>query len=208
MNEGEASAATIVPTASPVPNLTVVGEPSAQQEVDGKLHQAREQLALLHRQQEELERQKGDLEDLRRKQDEYARGKNEMVDRLTRGVVLLEREQLDAQRRAELCTSTRQAFQEQLEQLHALKDETWTSATLRSELIKALGTIENSRLEYNRAYGKLDCLNPAHTAAALAAGGEGADAGELLRYLRIGAAASLPLIIAGTIWLLIFLIAK
>jgi chromosome segregation ATPase len=207
MNDGEASVATIVPSASPVSRLTVVGEPSAQQELDGKLHQAREQLALLHRQQEELERQKGDLEDLRRKQDEYARGKNEMLERLTHGLVLLEREQLDAQRRAELCSSTRQAFQEQLEQLHALKDEAWTSTSLRSELTKALGTIENARLEYNRAYSKLDCLNPAKVRAELA-GEEAGDTSEWLRYVKLGAAASLPLIIAGTIWLLIFLVAK
>ena len=207
MNEGEASAAaTIVPTASPVSRLTVVGEPSAQEELDGKLRQARDQLNLLQRQQEDLERQKSDLEDLRRKQDEYTRGRNEMIERLTHGLVLLEREQLDAQRRAELCGSTRQAFQEQLEQLHGLKDETWTSATLRSELTKALGTIENARHEYNRAYSKLDCLNPEN--AAIVAGPDAGDAGEMLRYIKLGAAASLPLIVAGTLWLLIFLLAK
>jgi hypothetical protein len=62
-------------------------------------------------------------------------------------------------------------------------------------------------LEYNRAYSKLDCLNPAKVRAELA-GEEAGDTSEWLRYVKLGAAASLPLIIAGTIWLLIFLVAK
>ena len=54
----------------------------------------------LRRQQDELERQKADLEELRRKQEEYSRGKAEMIDNLTRGLVTLE-QQIQAQRLAE-----------------------------------------------------------------------------------------------------------
>jgi len=209
MNEGESSVATALPAAENPAGLTVVGAPTAKEEVDAKLHQAREQLMLLRRQQEELERAKGELEDLRRKQDEFSRGRTETVESLTRALVLLEREQTQAQRLAELCSTTRRAFGEYLEQIHAIRDQEWTSANLRSELTKALGTIENARLEFNRARTKLDCLSPAAKAGAEAAEkSHGVDALTLKRFFLLGAAASLPVIVVGTVWLIIFLIAK
>ncbi len=182
---------------------------SPKEELEQKLDHAREQLLTLRRQQEELERQKGELEELRRRQEEYIRGKREMVESLTRGLVVMERDQIESQRRAELCGKTMTAFRDYLEQLHGLNDEEWTSTNVRSELSHALGIIDNSRLEFNRARTKLDCLNPsAGQPAEAAPTTETAtiDWPELLRYLRLGAAASAPLIAAGTIWLIIALI--
>ena len=208
MKEGDGSIATIVPAADNSSGPSVVAAPTPKEELDLKLQQAREQLLLLRRQQEDLERQKGDLEELRRKQDEYVRGKAGMIESLTRGLVLLEREQIQAQRLAELCVATRQAFGEHLEQVQSLNDQNWTSTNLRAELTRALSTIENAHLEFNRARTKLDCLNPAPTEADDAAKGPTVTIAELLRYAKIGAAASLPLIVIGTIWLLIILAAR
>jgi hypothetical protein len=131
-----------------------------------------------------------------------------MIDNLTRGLVTLEREQIHAQRLAELCGTTREAFADYLEQLQELNDEDWTAANVRTELGRALGVIENARLEYNRGRAKLDCLNPAagqtiETPAV--AQPESFHWDEILRYARLGAAASAPLILAGTIWLTILL---
>jgi DNA repair exonuclease SbcCD ATPase subunit len=189
--------------------LSVVAAPTYQEEVVSRLDEAREQLLALRRQQEELERQKSDLEELRRKQDEYARGRMEMIEKLTRGLVLLEREQLQAQRRSELCSATAAAFRDYVERLHAIRDEEWTSANVGSELSQALGVVENARLEYNRACTKLDCFNPAADAPEPdQAPATAVDWPELLRYARLGAVASLPLIVAGTLWLIVFLVCK
>jgi DNA repair exonuclease SbcCD ATPase subunit len=217
MKKGENSTATIVPAtlgagpeSAEEPTLSLVTPAPHQEEVDGKLEAAREQLVALRRQQEELERAKSELEELRRKQDEYARGKAEMIDHLTRSLITLEREQIQSQRVAELCDKTGAAFRDYLEQLQSINDEEWSSANVRAELSAALGVIENSRLEYNRARTKLDCLNPAAgqplepVAAPKAAE---IDWNEMLRWLRLGAAASAPLIAAGTIWLIILLVA-
>jgi uncharacterized membrane-anchored protein YhcB (DUF1043 family) len=190
---------------------SLVDPPPHKEEVDWKLEQAREQLLALRRQQDELERQKADLEELRRKQEEYARGKAEMIDNLSRGLVTLDHEQIQAQRLAEVCGNAQEAFRDYLEQLQALDDEEWTSANVRSELSKALGVIENSRLEYNRARTKLDCLNPAarHTVEPLPAQEfKAVDWQEMIRYARLGAAASAPLIVAGTLWLIVLLASK
>ncbi len=207
MKQGGSNTATIAPA------LTVVEPPPAhKEEIDDKLETAREQLLALRRQQEELERQKGDLEELRRRQDEYVRGKAEMIDSLTRGLVTLERDHVETQRHAELCGRTREAFSEYVEQLQDLNDGDWTSTSVRTELSRALTVIENARLEYNRARTKLDCLNPAadQSSESLAAPTQPKpfEWNEALRYLWIGAAASAPLIVAGTIWTLILLVAR
>ncbi len=205
MKEADSSVATALPTTDSVTGFSVVGNPTQKEELERDLQQKREQLLLLRRQQEELERQKGDLEDLRRKHEEYARGRTEMIEQLTRGLVLLEREQIEAQRRVELCAATRQAFRDGLERLQSIHDDQWTSANVRTELSQALGIVENSRTELQHACARLDCLSPKQLSAEEK---EGEGASEFVRYVRLGFAASLPLIVAGTIWLVVFLITK
>ena len=198
--------ATILPASDNGLELADISQASHEAEVAGKLDVAREQLLALRRQQEELERQKGELEELRRKQTEYTRGKTEMVENLSRGLVVLEREQIQAQRLAEQCEKTTVAFREYLEKLQRLNDEDWTSENLRGELSRALGIIENARLEYNRAQSKLDCLNPAANQPAIAPEPEPSEWAELLRYVKLGAAATAPLMVFGTIWCIVWLV--
>ena len=187
---------------------TTLDASAHQAEVETKLDAMRNQLQTLRRQQEELERQKGDLEELRRKQDEYVRGKAEMIDSLTRALVTLEREQLQAQRRAELCTTTSVAFKDYLERLHAINDSEWSSSTVRTELSHALGLIDDSRMEFMRARTKLECLDSSATPAPAPVVEGGIDWAEISRYCRLGAAASAPLILAGTIWVILMLVFK
>lgn len=216
MKQGGNSTATILPESGDAATLALLDEPNlqptAEEEVESRLDQARGQLLELRRQQEELERQKGELEELRRRQDEFSRGRAEMIENLTRGLVTIDREQIQAQRLAELCDKTQLAFRDYLEQIQSINDEEWTSDTVRTELSKALGVIENSRLEYNRARTKLDCLNPGagqpEAAAETQAKSDMIEGTELLRYMCIGAAASAPLILAGTVWLIVALVAR
>jgi len=209
--KGRGSSAVILdePAGNNGGGVAILDAPEHEVEVTTKLDAMREQLQKLRQQQDELERQKGDLEDLRRKQDEYARGKAEMIDSLTRALVTLEREELQAQRRAELCENTSTAFKDYLERLQAIHDTDWSSATVRIELSRALGLIEDSRLEFNRARTKLECLDPAASQPAepVPAPAE-INWLEIGRYCRLGAAASAPLIVAGTIWVILLLVFK
>ncbi|MCX7887673.1 MAG: hypothetical protein N3B01_10545 [Verrucomicrobiae bacterium] len=179
--------------------------PPPKEELERELQQKREQLLLLRRQQQELERQKADLEDLRRKHQQYSSGRQEMIEELTRALVLLEREQINAQRQIELCIATRESFSAALEQLRNIRDDEWTSENLRTELSRALAVIENARAELHRARARLECLNPKLATAAVKPAGVAA---EFVRYLWLGFAASLPLIVAGTVWLVIFLLTR
>lgn len=212
MNDGGSITATVAAKNGEELNFSVVETPTTPEELDAQLGARREQLLTLRRQQEELERQKGDLEELRRKQDEYVRGKREMTENLTRALVIIEREQIEAQRLSDLCGKTTEAFRDYADQLAALNDEEWTSDNVRTELSRALGVIENSRMEFNRARIKLDCLNPVADQPAVASTLDAAagkiEWNELMRYVAIGAAASAPLILAGTVWLIVALVIR
>ena len=208
MNEGGNSSATILSESKEEPLLSIVDASTCKEEVDTKLDLARQQLLALRRQQEELERQKNELEELRRKQEEFSRGRAEMIDNLQRGSEILERDQIQAQRLAEICDKTREAFADYLERIQAINDQEWTSANVRGELSKALAVIDGARLEYNRARTKLENLNPTTEGSGLAAAARkgSVDWDELQRYLWIGAAASAPLIVAGTLWLIALIV--
>lgn len=212
MKQGGSGTATILPESNIGPTLSVVELPQHREEVDSKLDLAREHLLTLRRQQEELERQKSELEELRRKQEEYSRGRAEIADNLARGLLTLERQQIESQRLAELSSTTIAAFRDYAEQIQQINDGDWNSGNVRSELSRALGVLEAARLEYNRARTKLDCLNPA-----AGQDNEVRPAGttrkpftrdEIIRYACLGAAASAPLILAGTIWLIALLTVK
>jgi DNA repair exonuclease SbcCD ATPase subunit len=133
-------------------------QPVAREALDSNLEQAREQIVTLQRKKEELERAKGELEEMRRRHDEFARGRVEIVEALNRGLVVLEHEQVETQRMADLIARTRQTFKEQLTQVETLTDAHWDSENLKSELSKSLAMIETARMEFNRACLRIDAL--------------------------------------------------
>jgi DNA repair exonuclease SbcCD ATPase subunit len=197
-------------TASPLSNAATtvpVGQrPPSKKELDENVDHAREQLLELRRKQEELERQKTELEELRRKQDEYERGKAEMTENITHALVVLEREGFEAQRRAALIEQTSKTLKNYLDEIAAIRDDTWTSTTVGAELTKALALIENTRMEYNRARTKLDCLDPQNNGEIAEVVAESKP--DYMKFAMIGLAASAPLMIFATIWGIIFLVAK
>src|SRR5476649_2474378 len=74
---------------------------STANEINLKVQHVQEQLLDLKRQQEEVERQKKELDELSRKQREFDEGRREIVEKLTRGLVLLEREEFEVKRELE-----------------------------------------------------------------------------------------------------------
>ncbi|MCS7048516.1 MAG: hypothetical protein NZ483_04385 [Verrucomicrobiae bacterium] len=188
--------------------LPVTPRPAVAAELDQQLDRATEDLFELRRRQEELERQRSELEEIRRWQDEYLRGRAEILDCLTRGLVTLEREQIAAQRLAEMCQQTAATFREYKERLEAIRDQEWTSGTVRRELSQALAIIQDARGEYNRARTKLDCLNPATEASAVAT--ESAESKpvveprEVMRYAILGAVASASVVLMMAVALVVW----
>ena len=142
------------------------------EEVDVRATETQQKMAALKRAQEELERERGALEELRRRQNEFQTGRSEMIQNLTRGLGLLEKTELAARRDAEQMAKALAGMQTALEQVQAIHEETWTKDNFNVELTRALTSIENARMEWNSAQLKFPVFSsqPQNVDAATEAG--------------------------------------
>ncbi|HEX4665614.1 MAG TPA: hypothetical protein VH207_03360 [Chthoniobacterales bacterium] len=177
--------------------------------LDSQVQKAQEQLLQLKRQQEQIEKQKRELEELSRRQEELERGRAEMTDKLTRSLVVLEREAYDAQKKMEQLRATRESFGQHLELLEAIDPRTWNPADLNKELSRALSTVDDARTEYSQQRSRLQATADENEAVALpestsAFETNGGMAHSFGQWLQIGLAFTLPLMIFGLIAFFLF----
>ena len=178
--------------------------------LDSQVQKAQEQLIQLKRQQEQIEKQKRELEELSRRQEELERGRSEMTDKLTRSLVVLEREAYDAQKKMEQLRATRESFGQHLELLESIDPRTWSPADLSKELSRALSTVDDARTDYSQQRSRLQATAVENGAEPLPASSSGFEsssgpAHSFGQWLQIGLALTLPLIVFGAIALLLFL---
>ena len=184
-------------------------EPLSPEHLDSQVKKAQDQLLHLKRQQEQIEKQKRELEELSRKQEELERGRVDMTDKLTRSLVVLEREAYDAQKRLEQLRAMRESFGQHLELIEAIDPKSWNPADLHKELSRALSTVESARGEFSQQRSRLQAAGGGGGDEALPEAApdvadllnEGTDFG---RWIKIGFAFSLPFIIFGFIALFLF----
>lgn len=129
------------------------------EEVDVKVTEAQQKLAGLKRAQEELERERVALEEVRRRQAEFQTGRQEMIQHLTRGLGLLEEAEFAARRDADQMANAIADFRDALAKVEAVREEAWTKDNFNVELTRALTTIENARMEWNGARLKFPVLS-------------------------------------------------
>ncbi len=177
--------------------------------LDSQVQKAQEQLLLLRRQQEQIEKQKRELEELSRRQEELERGRTEMTDKLTRSLVVLEREAYETQKKLEQLRATRESFGQHLEILEGIDPKGWNPADLHRELSRALSTVDDARAEFSQQRSRLQAIAtqdaedvslPEAAPEVVRGGGERSFG----QWVLIGFALSLPLIMVGLISLLIF----
>src|SRR4051812_20562450 len=105
--------------------------------LDSQVQKAQEQLQQLKRQAEVIEKQKRELEELSRRQEELERGRAEMTDKLSRSLVILEREGYDSQKKLEQIRATHESFTQHLQLLESIEPKSWNSSELPRELSRA-----------------------------------------------------------------------
>jgi response regulator RpfG family c-di-GMP phosphodiesterase len=183
--------------------LELTEEASSPEHLDDQVQKAQEQLLQLKRQQEQIEKQKRELEELSRRQDELEQGRAEMTDKLTRALVVLERDAYNAQSRLEQIRLARESFGQHLELVEAIDPRNWNPADLHKELSRALSTVDDARTEYNEHRSRLQAANggsgdqslPDTTSGAY----ENTNGRSFVEWLQIGLAFTLPLILFGII---------
>ena len=143
------------------PSSSPTDPTSTANEINLKVQRVEEQLLDLKRQQEEIERQKKELDELSRKQREFDEGRREIVEKLTRGLVLLEREEFEVKRELEQIKIVRDSFAEHLGETENLNPADWTSEELPTELTKALARVDQAKAIYSQSRARLLALRQA-----------------------------------------------
>src|SRR6202047_4463648 len=134
------------------PFLDLPEEQAASPEMlDSQVQRAQEQLLQLKRQQELIEKQKRELEELSRKQEELEKGRSEMIEKLSRSLVVIERETYEAEKRVEQLKATANAFTQHLHSLERINPKSWNNGDLHRELSKALSAVDDARAEYSKS---------------------------------------------------------
>jgi DNA repair exonuclease SbcCD ATPase subunit len=177
-------------------------------ELTDKVQQVRAELEALKQKQEEIEREKSRLEELKRRQDALDEGRSEMLDKLTRALVVVHRETEESQKRVEQLSAIHHSFTQHLQQIDSISPRSWSPQNLSKELSRAISMVEDARADYNRSQAKLS-VDTSGDAIANAAQGDYADLVDeergLLYWVRAGFAFTLPLQIIGILVLLILI---
>src|SRR6266699_988580 len=134
------------------------GDTLSPEHLESQVQKAQEQLLQLKRQQEQSEKQKRELEELRRRQEELERGRAEMTDKLTRSLVVLEREAYETQKKLEQLRATRESFGQHLEILEGIDPKGWNPTDLHRELSRALSTVDDAPAEFSQQRSRLQAI--------------------------------------------------
>src|SRR5271156_801213 len=113
-------------TDTPPPGAHSPNRLPTREEIEAMVSEKQIKLAELKRAQEELERERAGLEEMRRRQAEFQTGREEMLQHLTRGIGLLEEAELNARRDAEQMARTLAEFRQSVGKVHSINEQTWT----------------------------------------------------------------------------------
>ena len=156
------------------------------------LKHKQEQLLKLRQDLERTERETSQLEAQRRKEDRFDTGRREIAEKLSRSLVRLDRELYNSQKAIEEITAARDLYQRHLDVIRSLHPERWDRANLDEEVDRSIAAIEDAEIEFNKTSRRLASTLPGE--AALEFAGNTAFPRDFRTWLRIGFAATLPLI--------------
>lgn len=164
------------------------------------------ELEKIKRQLEDIEKQKLRLEELKRRQDELETGRADMLDKLTRSLVIVERETDESRARLEQLSAVHNSFTQHLRHIESINAKTWGAGELPKELSKALSSVEAARAEYVKAQPKISAEAVAESNAYAYEQEYGEpEEKNFLYWLKSGFAFTLPLQVLALIGLLIWI---
>lgn len=189
--------------------LDLGADPYAQsqnEDFDGKLHEAQQQLELLQRQREQLERKKCEMDELNRRKEEFINGQIELTERLSTSVTSIDREVFELRQELDDLEQTRQSFAAHLARLERVEPEGWQRDALDAELDRAIVMLDQAEEEFEGAVSHFAGGRARGIFGNPAAGGKVRGVStDFMTNLRSGLAYNLPIVILGTLALLILL---
>jgi chromosome segregation ATPase len=156
----------------------------------------------LKRRQDQLEKDKRELEDLTRKQSEYQSGKKDIIEKLSRSLAMVEKDEMRVARMAEVLSVMKDKFKESLAEVSSIREETWGDSAFESELSKAMVILEDARAIYRKGLAKIEAAGWNVETSTAARGsimsepeGSVMSKANFASWLKMGIAFSLPLIV-------------
>ncbi|MBM3848134.1 MAG: hypothetical protein FJ405_17835 [Verrucomicrobia bacterium] len=180
----------------------------SREETESKVTEMQQRLAELKSEQQRLERERAALEETRRRQAEFATGRVETTQNLTRALTQLEEAEVRHRREAELRSRAVADMREALAKLSALQPDSWNKDNLEVELTRSLAVVDNARMEWNSARARFQELQgegsptPSSPNSAPPSGSVPPIPQKFSDLCRLGFAINWPLFVLG---LLIFL---
>ena len=191
------------PSGRPLSDLSLTRMARHREELNTQKASAKLHIERLKQKQNEMEREEQMLSDLLEKQEQYERGKQEMFDRLSESMMSLQKLGDHAARQVEVYFTTRDRLAANLEELQKINDTEWAEESFRDELNKAVVQIDAIRSDFVKAQATIEAVGgPVKLFDELSRKGDTLDADEFApsskgfgHWLKVGLAASLPLII-------------
>jgi chromosome segregation ATPase len=174
------------------------------EDVEGKLRAAQVQLEQLQHQREELERQKQEVETLNIRKRELVSSQVELTDRLSSTLTRIDREVYELREHIDDLEQCRSCFAGHLAKLEKINPDGWNRDSLGAALEKAMAIVEHADDEYSQAaehYSRSRSGNLFNGAKA-----RRVMSGDFARQFRNGLAFNLPVIMLGSVALVIYLL--
>lgn len=185
----------------PQDNYELSEDEISPEHLDSQVQKAQEQLLSLKRQQDVIERQKRELEELSRRQEQLQTGRAEMIDKLTRALVIVEREEFETQRRAQMLSGIKESFTLHLQYFESLDLRGLEGHDLSKELTRALSALDDAKAEYSRTIPRIGSPEGDGTEIAGELGHSSysheAGARDFYYWLKSGFGFTLPLVVVG-----------
>jgi hypothetical protein len=133
-----------------------------------------------------------------------------MIEKLSRSMVVIERQTYESEKRVEQLKSSATAFTQHLRTLERINPKTWNNGDLHRELSKALSAVDDAKGEYSKSITKINAESEGEVLEPMGNPDFAeypADEGSFVTWFKRGLAFTLPLIIFGLIVLAILFIA-
>ena len=186
------------------------GSVSREDDYDHKLRAAQEELDRIQAQREDLERKKSELEELTTRKRHFLTQQVELSEKLTTALTLIDRGLYEMRQETEDLEQCRTCFAAHLDKLQKINPENWSREALAEKLEKSSMVVDIAADEYDQAAAH---FQNGHSGAIFGrpskrsrTGTRNASSTEFSTNLRNGFAFNLPVVILGSIALLVYLL--
>lgn len=177
------------------------------EDFEGKLADAQSQLEVLQTQRAELERQKVALEDLNQRKQEFMNGQLDLTEKFGTAITTIERELFESKQEIDDLDQTRAAFVNHLNRIESLNPEAWPKESLSTELQKALVILDKADEEFEQAVSYFAGTRKSSIFGGPSGSLRGVSPqGDFQTMVRNGLAFNLPVIVLGSLALVIYLL--